>query len=360
MLRAMCESFIKSVFRWRGRDEVYLVQRGESGEENGVHIVGVGEPTGGRLGRMFSFSRKVYEAALAVDAELYHFHDPELLPYGLKLKRLGKRVVFDCHEKYTEQLRRKPYLPSWCTKLLARVYGWYEVYALKRIDGLIFPCLKEGKNPFAGQCRHFATVNNVPRLEELYDRYDPTIPKHENSVVHVGSLSHARGITHLVEAAELADCTVYLGGLYESVDYQARVESLPGYRSVRYLGKLSRPQVLQTLQESLVGMATLLNVGQYNQYDNLATKVYEYMSLGLPVVLTRSQYNQWAVDTYGFGICVNPEDVKETADAIRQLLDNPEMARRMGENGRRAVKETFHWEAEAEKLLCLYADILNN
>ena len=45
--------------------QVFLVQRGESGENSGVRIIGVGQPSGGRLTRMTSFARKVYEAALA-------------------------------------------------------------------------------------------------------------------------------------------------------------------------------------------------------------------------------------------------------------------------------------------------------
>ena len=73
--------------------DVYLVERGDSYEKNGVHIVGVGQPSGGRLSRMTSFAKKVYQAALALDADIYHFHDPELLPYGLKLKRDRKSVV---------------------------------------------------------------------------------------------------------------------------------------------------------------------------------------------------------------------------------------------------------------------------
>ena len=71
--------------------DVYLVAKGESYEKNGVHIIGVGQPSGGRLSRMTKFSKQVYQAALAVNADIYHFHDPELLPYGLKLKRRGKK-----------------------------------------------------------------------------------------------------------------------------------------------------------------------------------------------------------------------------------------------------------------------------
>lgn len=340
--------------------EVYLVVRGESYEKNGVHIVGVGQPSGGRLTRMTSFAKKVYEFALAIDADIYHFHDPELLPYGLKLKRKGKKVVFDSHEKYAEQLKGKPYLPGWCARIIAKAYAMYERYALRRIDGLVFPCLKDGKHPFTGMCRHITTVNNVPRLEELYDQYDETIPKYERSIVHVGALSHARGITHIVKAAGKSGCTAYLGGSFSPATYRAELEALPEFAHVRYLGQLNRPQVLETLQTCQVGMATILNVGQYNQYDNLATKVYEYMSLALPVVLTRSPYNERMVTQYQFGICVDPENVDEIAGAIRYLLDNPEEAREMGLNGRRAVKEEFNWSVEEQKLLALYRDILKD
>ena len=77
--------------------DVYLVERGESYEKNGVHIVGVGEIPAGRLKRMTQGAKKVYAAAKALDADIYHFHDPELLPYGLKLKKAGKKVIFDSH-----------------------------------------------------------------------------------------------------------------------------------------------------------------------------------------------------------------------------------------------------------------------
>ena len=105
-------------------------------------------------------------------------------------------------------------------------------------------------------------------------------------------------------------------------------------------------------------MATIINVGQYNQYDNLATKVYEYMSLGIPTILSKSPYNERIAAQYQFGICVDPENVDEIAEAIRYLLDHPEEARQMGENGRRAVKEEFNWGVEEKKLLALYEDIL--
>ena len=64
------------------------------------------------------------------------------------------------------------------------------------------------------------------------------------------------------------------------------------------------------------------------------------------------------MERYRCGICVDPENVDEIADAIRYLLDHPDEAREMGENGRRAIKEEFNWGVEEKKLLALYEDIM--
>ena len=205
----------------------------------------------------------------------------------MKLKRKGKKVIFDSHEYYRVQMKDKPYLPKLLGYCMAGCYAAVEDYSLRYIDGIIFPCMINGENPFAGKCRHFALINNVPMLEELYDLYDEMLPKYERSVIYIGGLTYARGIIHLIKASKKAQCTVYLAGAYSPASFQAEAEALPEFSNVKYLGTLDRPHVVEALQKCEIGMAAILNVGQYNQSDNLATKVYEYMSLGLPVILSR-------------------------------------------------------------------------
>lgn len=337
--------------------EVYLVERGSSYEKNGVHIVGVGDIPDGRIKRMTQGARKVYEAALALDCDLYHLHDPELLPYGLKFKRMGKKVVFDSHELTREQIRIKPYLKKSAAAAISAVYSMYEDYVLRRIDAVIFPCTIEGRFPLPG--KRTVCIDNFPRLREMYDRYDPNAVKDPDTVCIVGSLTEDRGIRHMALAAERAGCRLILGGGFAPESFGAEMREMARTRNIELLGPIDRDKVCSVLQRSVIGADPILNVGQYDMLDNMSTKVYEYMAMGLPVILTRNRYNVKMAERYHFGICVDPEDINEFAAAIRRVLDDREEARQMGENGRRAVKEHFSWENEERKLVELYGKILS-
>ena len=140
---------------------------------------------------MTAFSKKVYETARALDADIYHFHDPELLPYGHKLKKLGKIVIFDSHEIYEIQMRKKPYLRLGCGTDGHGIYH-YERYVVHRLDGAVVPCLRVDKPFFGGAARRLVTVDNTPKLEELYDRYDPESSRDPRQVCYGGGLTEPR------------------------------------------------------------------------------------------------------------------------------------------------------------------------
>ena len=161
----------------------------------------------------------------------------------------------------------------------------------------------------------------------------------------------------MIKAAYKANVKLILGGKFSPASYETEVKQMPEYSSVDYRGHLTREQILKVHQESTIGAATILNIGQYNTGDNFATKVYEYMSMGLPVIITKYPYAEKMIQKYDFGIAVEPDNVDEIADAIMYLIDNPDKAKEMGENGRRAVLEEFNWGIEEKKLLALYERI---
>ncbi len=335
---------------------VYLVERGSSYDKRGVHIIGVGTIPTGRIGRMTKGAKSIYETARDLNCDLYHIHDPELLPYALKLKKAGKKVVFDSHEYTREQILIKKYLPRPVRRLTAKVYSFYEDYVLKTIDGVIFPCTLNGMFPLPGKKK--AIVNNVPLMDELYNKYDPNEVKEPNTVCLIGSLTYSRGVLHLAKAAMQAGCKVYLGGSFSPASLKDDVNALSGNGQIVCLGYLDRSQVLSLLKKACVGSAATLSMGQYATAGNLSTKAYEYMAMGVPVILEKNEFNEEMISRYQFGVCVDPENVEEYASTIRFLLDNPAIAKKMGYNGREAIRQVFNWEREFDNLLKLYQSIL--
>lgn len=339
--------------------DVTLVQPGDSYEKKGVHIRGIGNLTGNRLQRMLSGMKRVHEAAVDEDADIYQFHDPELMFCALKLKKAGKHVVFDSHEKYSMQLRRKPYLPRFASELIAVVYSAFERYAISKFDAVIFPCTLNGINPFDGQCKRVITLNNLPMLDEIYDRWTPT-QKDDFLACYAGDIRPDRGNTENVLACNQADVGFLLAGSFSTDGYEEELRSVDTKGLTEFCGLLDRDEVVDLLKRASVGLVTELNVGQNNVFDNLPTKTYEYMSMGLPVIISHSNYVDQLLKKVPFGIAVDPENVDEIAESLRFLRDNPEEAKRMGENGRRIVKEEFNWDVEEKKLFALYEDILRN
>lgn len=336
--------------------EVTLIVNDNNEDEiiDNVKIISTKFVPKSRIDRMLKSGNKLFEKAVQVDADIYHFHDPELLPVGNKLKRIGKCVIFDSHENYPMQIKERYYIPKILRKIISFIYYVYETYSAKKIDAVIFPCTFNGINPFEKRAKKTVFINNVPILEELFIKYDEKEVKKEKVICHIGGLTYNRGITHLIKAAYKANAKLILGGNFSPKEYFDDVIKMKEFLCVDYRGFVNRDMVVEIYKNSMIGMCTILNVGQYNKKDNFATKVYEYMSMGLPVIISDSKYVKEVLKEYHFGVTVDPENIDEITNAILYLLNNDDEAKKMGQEGRRAIKEYFNWDIEEKKLLDLY------
>ena len=79
----------------------------------------------------------VYKKAIQLDAMVYHLHDPELMSIALRLQKKGKKVIFDSHENYYEQIKTKQYINKFLRSIIASFYFMYETYVCRHIDGVI-------------------------------------------------------------------------------------------------------------------------------------------------------------------------------------------------------------------------------
>ena len=346
-----CKSLAKAGY------DVYLVVRGESHEKNGVHIIGVGQPTGGRLTRMTSFSRKVYKTALALNADVYHFHDPELLPYGLKLKKTGKKVIFDSHEFTEAQIAEKTWIPKLGRKLIGFLFSVYQKKICQRLDAIV-TATSYVTEAFQRYHACVKTIGNYPILQEDPPAYDTP----RKYVGFAGGINEQWNHDKVISAVSAIPDTKYLlCGTVED-QYLERLQTLPGWNDVEYLGKIPHHMVKEQYARCYAGVSILrpgANTG--GNIGNMGnTKVFEQMMEGIPVIC--SDFLLWRdfIERYHCGICIAKISETEIEHAIRYLKSHPDEARRMGQNGRRAIKEEFNWEIEEKKLLALYNDLVGN
>lgn len=313
-----------------------------------VHDVGV---LPGRLKRMFQSTARVFQHALELDASVYHLHDPELIPIGLKLKRLGKTVVFDAHEDVPTQLLAKPYLNAMSRRLLAASFARYERYACARFDGVI-GATSLIRDKFLQVNRNTIDITNYPVIAEFAGAVD----WHDKvaEVCYVGGIAAIRGIREMVQACALLEspARLALAGPFTEGNLQPGLSAMPGWERVTPHGLLDRAGVRQVMHRAMAGLVTLHPIPNY--LDALPVKMFEYMAAGIPVIA--SDFPLWRdiIDGAGCGVCVDPLDPVAIAAAIDLYVNNPDMARAMGENGRKAVLAKYNWPAQASKLIAFY------
>jgi glycosyltransferase involved in cell wall biosynthesis len=350
-----CQSLQKA-----GHEVVYIVPNAEDAVQFGVKIKGVSSTASNRLKRMVNTTSLVYEEAIRQDADVYHFHDSELIPIGLKLKAKGKKVIYDVHEDLPEQILSKQWIPGPLRKSVAFGAKNFEKYASKRFDAVVTatPYINQR---FKTYNPNSVTIHNYPLLQELMRSTDgQEIPEQINvdkkRVVYLGGIYLLRGIKEMIRSVEKVNETqpleFHLGGSFAPASLEDEVKKMSGWKHVNYLGFLNREEVKEELSHADAGLVLLHPEPRF--VVSYPIKLFEYMSAGLPVVASNFPLWEEIVRDNECGICVDPLNIEEIATAIERILKNPDLAAEMGSKGRRAIEEKYNWEKESERLIELY------
>jgi glycosyltransferase involved in cell wall biosynthesis len=282
IFRKECVSLAKAGYK------VTLVAPGTINEmRNGVRIISVGDFPKNRLKRMYFFSKKVIERAKIVDADVYHFHDPELLQGAWELIRQGKKVIYDAHEDVPKQILGKYWIKPFLRIPISYAYKFYEDLVASKLSGVL------SATPFINE-RYLRVntssinINNFPFLSEFENNSNTN--NKENYVCYVGGITIIRGALEMVRAMEHTNgIKLILAGNFSPLSLQMELEKEKGWDKVEYVGNAKREEVAKIFAKSKAGLVVMHPLP--NHIDAQPNKMFEYMSASLPVI--GSNFELW-------------------------------------------------------------------
>lgn len=342
-----------------GHRVVLVTPHAQSEARHGVRIKALPRPAN-RFVRMALTARRAVREALDVGGDVYHLHDPELLPWWRLIADPDVKVVYDMHENLSAQIRTKEWLPrgtrplvSWAMRpLLKRLLHNIPVVFAEQSYRDDFPWVKES-----------LTVQNLPRLDCMDEMVRPRFDR--STIGYVGGVTRNRGsVVTLRALARLQERGLRVG--WECVGpvsrrHRAELESVRselGVEGVRWRGYLPPQEAWSRMARCHVGLAVLRPVPNY--VGSYPTKLFEYMALGLPVVASDVPLYREIVEEVGCGVLVDPDDPEDVSDGIASILEDDEESRRMARRGRSAVEDRYNWAAEADRLFGFYERVLTS
>jgi glycosyltransferase involved in cell wall biosynthesis len=289
-------------------------------------------------------------------------HDNQCLGLGLLLIRsAGTPIVATVHHPLSidrrnavaqargpiEKARRIVYYPILMQELVAR-----------RLDGII--------TVSQASARMVEQALRVPR-DQLrvipngidVDTFQPlSVPKEPNNVIYVGnSEDRTKGAAYLLRAFRLLrDTTPYrltfVDRPLEELKLAPRLVQRYGLgERVRFTGRVTTAGLVRHYNQAEMAVCPSL-------YEGFGLPAAEAMACGLPVVATTGGALPEVVEDGVTGILVPPGDAPALAKAMRTLMDDADLRRRMGQAGRERVLEMFSWRKAALATEAVYREVL--
>lgn len=322
---------------------------------DGVRIHALNESKN-RFYRMAVSPLFAFIKGLKTGANIFHFHDPELIPVGLLLKLFNKKVIYDVHENYTEAVLRKRWIRiRYIRKIFSFIIGIFERAGILFFDSVIAatPSIENNLNS-----KKTVLVRNFP----IYAMFNfPEAGKKINDpeiiLIYIGILTRDRGIKEIVRAMDLIreKAELWLLGTWDNPEFKIECGNDPGWNYVRYFGYLKPERAYEYLLRADIGLVNFLPVE--NHIDSMPNKPFEYMAAGLPIVM--SDFPLWNDLFKGCALFVDAYNPDDIAGKILSLIENKNLRTELGLKGRRLIEEQYSWEKESEKLIELYDKLSN-
>ncbi len=366
ILNVLHEPFDKRVFHKEARSLVkaghrvtsIAPHRGPLEDEHGVAFRCI-RPAHSLPDRFLSVFRLV-RAGRKVAADAYFAVEPESWVAALLLKMLtGRKVVFDVHEPIPGEFAKffpRPMQPCmrWLTVRFMRLFA--------RFTDEIVLTRASLDNEFAGLHVRRTVVSNTNHLQPACSDIGPTLREaygDRPTLIHQGQFGELRGSYELLEAmkvlaARLPGARCILLGPYvqgSEAEYRRAIAEAGLEEHIHLLGTVPFEEVPRYIAIADIGLI-LFQPSAASHALGMPHKMFDYMREGVPFIAPDFVVEvARIVRETECGVLVDVSRPESIAEAALRLFEQPEEARRLGHNGRRAVEERYNWSHDERRLL---------
>ncbi|WP_419773866.1 glycosyltransferase family 4 protein [Halarcobacter sp.] len=293
---------------------------------------------------------RFYKASDTVD--YYHCHDLNTLPIAIITKYVKNRkskIIYDAHEHETEVDGLKGFSKI-IMKLMEKIFIRFADKVITVSDSIA----EDYKRVYS--IEKPTLVYNTPRYTNIeknnYFRKKYNISEDIYIYIFQGALVDGRGIDELLDVFSSFNignrAIVFLG--YGNYSEKIK-EYSKKHLNIYYHDAVKPSDLLNYTVSADFGINGMIDEGYCLSYDySLPNKLFEYLMVGLPVVVTLPEMSKF-VEKHNIGVIAKSKSVYDILEAFKNLenLDLIELKENIEK-----VKKEYSWEKQEEKLIELY------
>ena len=311
--------------------------------------------------RIFFVQIRIYKKIVEIKPDLIHFHDPELIILGFFLKMRGFKIIYDVHENYQMKFKSKKGPVSILTKFfIPFIYKILINLICKKFDAITCASVKL-KKKYDALNEKVINIENFSMFE-IFDKNKLKLKKKDfkKKLIYTGGITHYRGaetIINVFDKYKENDYELIICGRVNIKSLAKKLEKKLLNPRIKNIGKIKIEEVFKLMSHSSIGV--LLNEKVFD-YDNaVPNKLFEYISLGLPIIA--SNFGVWrdVIEKYHIGEVCDPNNLEEIDNGIKKIFNNYDYYIDNYLKSHELIKKEFLWNYKKNRLINLYNSMFN-
>jgi len=352
-----------------GYNVILVAPHTKEEEVEGVKIIPL-EKHASFYDRLFIRPRKAIEKIKNIDADLFHFHDPELIPYMASFARkYNKKVIWDAHENYKDTIRS---------------FNSFKFKPLSYIGAILFNFfeLRLSKNNFSGVVTitdrmaekykkkgiRTCVLNNYADISQFKYNGIADLSK-KPRLISAGAQFEARAIEEIADSFKeikksIPNAEIHFTGKFTTERLQNKVNDIlkktePTGEDYKVEGFVPFDYMINVAVPKAWATVILFDITDPNNRNSMTNRFFEAWGNGVPIITTKGTLTAEIIEEVNGGIIIDNNHPTSIAEAFIKIASNKAYREKLSKNGFEAVKNKYNWNRNFQDLKQLYAEVLD-